>query len=72
MLHMFSHGLPRRVILAGVDVSWKKSRGGQTKAWHQFTRTLVTDLNHAGRCRLPDWAMHNNYDQLLGMLDDIA
>ncbi|VDP68930.1 unnamed protein product [Schistosoma curassoni] len=52
VLRMPEHRLLRLTMLTGVGDGWKKVRGGQTKTWHQYLKSLTPNLSHVGRCRL--------------------
>ncbi|VDO81565.1 unnamed protein product [Schistosoma mattheei] len=41
--------------MTSVGHGWKKIRGGQTKTWHQCSKSLTCSLSHVGRCRLLGW-----------------
>ncbi|VDP36567.1 unnamed protein product [Schistosoma mattheei] len=47
--------LPRRAMFSSIRVRWKKARGGQTKTWNKFMKSLTSELSHVGSCRLPGW-----------------
>ncbi|VDP57467.1 unnamed protein product [Schistosoma mattheei] len=38
--------------MTSVEDVWKKTRGDQTKTWHQSLKSLISSLSHVGRCRL--------------------
>ncbi|VDP34201.1 unnamed protein product [Schistosoma mattheei] len=41
--------------MTSVGDGWRKVRGGQTKTWHQYLKSLTSNLSHVGRCRLLRW-----------------
>ncbi|VDP70515.1 unnamed protein product [Schistosoma mattheei] len=41
--------------MTSVGDSWKKVRGGQTKTWHQYLKSLTSSRSHVNRCRLLGW-----------------
>ncbi|VDP54287.1 unnamed protein product [Schistosoma mattheei] len=53
---MPEHRLSRHIMWTSVGDGWKKARDGQTKTWHQFTKSLTSDLSHVGGCRLLGWS----------------
>ncbi|CAH8504771.1 unnamed protein product [Schistosoma guineensis] len=72
VLRMLNHRLPRRAMFSGIGVDWKKARGGQTKTWHKFMKSLTSGLSHIGRCRLPGWGLRDDSNRWLETLNDMA
>ncbi|VDP45618.1 unnamed protein product, partial [Schistosoma curassoni] len=72
VLRMLNHRLPRLVMFYGVGVGWKKARGGQTKTWHKFMKSLTSGLSHVRRCRLPGWDRRDDSNRWLETLNEMA
>ncbi|CAH8481648.1 unnamed protein product [Schistosoma intercalatum] len=72
VLRMPNDRLPRRAMLSGIGVGWKKARGGQTKTWHKSMKSLTSGLSHVGRCRLPGWGPRDVSNRWLETLNDMA
>ncbi|VDO79172.1 unnamed protein product [Schistosoma margrebowiei] len=72
VLHMCNHRLPRSGMFFGVEVGWKKARGGQTKTWHKSMKSLTSVLSHVGRFKLPGWDPRDDSNRWLETLNDMA
>lgn len=65
---MPNHSLPRRTMLAGEELRWKKARDGQISTQNKFIKSLTVSLSRVGGCRLLGWSPHDNLDQWLETL----
>ncbi|VDP68355.1 unnamed protein product [Schistosoma mattheei] len=70
VFRMPNHRLPRRAMLNGIGVGWKKARGGQTKTWHKSMKS--SGLSHVVRCRLRYWGPRDDSNRWLETLNDMA
>lgn len=70
VLFMRIHRLIRRTMITGVEISFKKARGWQTRIGHQSSKKLAIGMNYASMCRLRDWGPLDYRNQWLETLSD--
>lgn len=58
-----NHCLPRRVLLADIEVGWSKAEGSKTKAQDLSIKSLSVGLSYVGTYRLPGWCSRDKHGQ---------